>query len=376
VIYGISNAIIAINLNKIHKMIKFKKDSSQFYTTLKKEIKLVLTKEVLKKANRLLWIKLLIYFFLFVIGIVVLYINPYGNNNLLLILNYIFIGQTGILLAFNTSHDAVHNTISKNKKVNSFIYHITFNLQGINARLWKIRHLSSHHIFPNVDGCDADIDDNKLMRLSPSHKNYFWQKYQHIYAPFLYAIYTLHWILIKDFIYLKKKELANLKNQNHSIWVVLELLLWKIFYFSYLIIIPYLLTENTFYNLIFAFIVMHLFISLFFVFTLIISHLCMETEFPKIDKNEILPYNYYHHQLAVSLDYHPTSKFSNWIFGGFNSHAAHHLFPNLPHTCYTIITPLIKQKAIQYEYPYNELSILKAIKSHFKYLKSLGKEKL
>jgi hypothetical protein len=83
---------------------------------------------------------------------------------------------------------------------------------------------------------------------------------------------------------------------------------------------------------------------LFFVLTLIISHLSLETDFPKADDQGYLPYDYYEHQLAVSLDYHPTSRLANWIFGGFNSHAAHHLFPGLPHTVYTIITPAIKKQ--------------------------------
>lgn len=374
-ICNLLNVIIAIILFKIkfNDMIKFRKNTDQFYKSLKKEVNLVLTKKIINKAKKLLWMKFTIYLLLFILSIVVLYFNRYGTNTLLLTINYIFIGQAGILLAFNSSHDAVHNTFSKHKKVNAFIYHLTFNLQGINARLWKIRHLSSHHVFPNVDGCDADIDDNAMLRLSPTHKKHYWHKFQHIYAPLLYAVYTLHWILVKDFVYLKKKNLANLKNQKHSIWVILELFLWKAIYFGYMILLPLMVTEYKLTDLLLSFVIMHLFISLFFVFTLIISHLCAETEFPVTNKEGYLPYNYYKHQLAVSLDYHPTSRFANWIFGGFNAHAAHHLFPKLPHTCYTVVTKIIKQKAKTFNYPYNELNILKAIKSHFKYLKNLGK---
>ena len=99
----------------------------------------------------------------------------------------------------------------------------------------------------------------------------------------------------------------------------------------------------------------------------------METNFPKVDKIGFLPTCYHEHQLSVSLDYHPTNKVANWIFGGFNAHAAHHLFPNLPHTLYTVITPTIKEMAIKFSMPYNELSIMNAVRSHFEYLKKLGK---
>ena len=73
--------------------------------------------------------------------------------------------------------------------------------------------------------------------------------------------------------------------------------------------------------------------------------------FPLTDDEGILPFNYYKHQLAVSLDYHPTSKLASWFFGGFNSHSAHHLFPNLPHTLYIALTPMIKEKAKKFNYP-------------------------
>ncbi|UEQ79187.1 fatty acid desaturase [Chryseobacterium arthrosphaerae] len=118
---------------------------------------------------------------------------------------------------------------------------------------------------------------------------------------------------------------------------------------------------------------MHLTISLFFVLTLIISHLSLETDFPKADENGYLPYDYYEHQLAVSLDYHPTSRLANWIFGGFNSHAAHHLFPGLPHTVYAIITPAIKKAAVRNNFPYHEKSIVNAVLSHYQYLRKLSK---
>jgi linoleoyl-CoA desaturase len=117
---------------------------------------------------------------------------------------------------------------------------------------------------------------------------------------------------------------------------------------------------------------MHFVVSIFFVLTLIISHLSTETVFSKVDKDGVLPYDYYEHHLTVSLDYHPNSKLANWIFGGFNSHSAHHLFPKLPHTVYNIISPTIKSLALKHKLPYNEMNIKDAIFSHYKYLKHLG----
>jgi linoleoyl-CoA desaturase len=355
-----------------HTKIKFKKNASSFYPELKKEVAELLNKNILSKARNEMLVKFAWYSLLYIAFYICLYIPFIGANFYLLIISYVLFGLTGILLAFNCAHDCVHNTFLKNKRVNALVFYCVFNLQGVNSRLWYKRHIASHHIFPNVDGCDADIDDNPFMRLSPHHKLRKYQKYQHIYAVFLYLVYTLHWIFVKDFIYLNKKNLANLKNQRHSFAFIAELIFLKLLYLTFLIVLPTVCTIATFQQVIIAFIAMHFIISLFFVLTLIISHLCLETEFPEVNENGELPYDYYEHQLAVSLDYHPESKLANFIFGGFNSHTAHHLFPNLQHTLYTHITPLIREKAMKHQLPYNEKSIPSAIRSHFGYLKKLG----
>ena len=353
--------------------LKFRKTSTPFYTDLKAAVDRTLTEKRVQGARRLMYIKFIFYALLF-LG---LYFNIYNpaviNRPWLLILNYMGLGLSGILLAFNCAHDCVHHTFSAHKKLNKRLFYIVFNAQGVNASLWRKRHIASHHVFPNVDGCDADIDDNPFIRLSASQPLRKVQRYQHLYATLLYSLYTLHWILVKDFIYLRKKQLANLSNQHYATAFVIELLALKLSYFVYMIVLPVWLGGIPAGLVLTAFLIMHLFISLFFVLTLIISHLSMETAFPLADENGLLPFDYYEHQLAVSLDYHACSPLANWIFGGFNSHTAHHLFPHLPHTVYNYISPDIKRLSLAHGLPYHELSIPKAIASHYRYLKHLSK---
>ncbi|MCP4521140.1 MAG: hypothetical protein GY827_05560 [Cytophagales bacterium] len=352
--------------------IKFKHSNTNFYNDLNQRVQQLISPEILLKSSKLMKVKFFVYFLLFISLYSLLFIDVINSNFLLLTISYCLFGLSGILLAFNASHDAVHNTLFKKRIYNKIAHYLIFNLQGVNATLWTKRHISSHHIFPNVDGCDADIDDNSFIRLSNSHQLRWYHKYQYLYAPFLYCMYTLHWIFIKDFIYLSKKEVANMKNLSYSSLFIIEVISLKILYIIILIIFPSYFSEVAISQSIFAFLIMHFFISIFFVLTLIISHLTTETSFPTADKFGVLPTCFHEHQLSVSLDYHPTSNFANWIFGGFNSHAAHHLFPSLPHTVYTLITPEIQKMANKYAMPYNQLSINKAIQSHFRYLKKLG----
>jgi linoleoyl-CoA desaturase len=277
-----------------------------------------------------------------------------------------------VLLAFNSSHDAIHGAFSKHKWINNLIFSVTFNLQGTSAFLWGMQHKASHHIFPNVDGCDVDIDENIFVRLSPTKPLHWWYKYQHIYATFLYGLYTLQWVFIKDFSFLFQKDFANLKNLEYKPSEIAGIIIWKIIYVGGMLALPIMFTSYSTLQIVLAFLSMHFCISLFFVFTAILSHLCEFTDFPQPDANGALPYGYYRHQLEVCMDYSPQSKILNFLLGGSNTHAAHHLFPKLPHTIYGKITPIISRIAAKYNYGYHALPYHKAIWSHYKFLKKMG----
>jgi len=354
------------------KKIKFPVGSSSiFFKALNKDIERILSRtNLLLHAKRLLWFKMVFYFLLHVSSYVVLFIFPLGKTALLF--SYTFIGISGILLAFNVSHDACHETFSKNRKVNNWLYYISFNMQGPNAYLWKIRHTASHHLFPNVDGCDADIDNNPFIRLSPHHPFKRHQRYQHLYSFFVYCFYTLHWFFFKDFLYLFKKKVANLQQKKHPVKQYVFFFFWKLAYLSVMFLLP-VCAGYSLGDILPAFFVMHIISALFFIHILIVTHLCMETQFPKTDANGCLPGDYYTHQLATSLDYSPTNKICNWFLGGFNSHAAHHLYPKLPHTTYPVISRYIERRASEFKVTYNKLKLWKAIRSHYKYLRMMGK---
>lgn len=345
-------------------------ENDPFISTLKLRVKEQLTNRKLHAARRLLWLKLALYASAF-IGLYYCLIAVHGSY-LLFILLFAVCGLTGIMLAFNCGHDAVHGSFSRYKTANFIISVLAININGVSALLWRKRHLASHHIFPNVDGCDADIDDNPFLRISPHQlwKPYF--KFQHLYAPFLYSFYTLQWVFYKDLFYLKKKELANMRELNYSLAQILGISFWKLIYILMYIIVP-LAAGYPFSWVLSGFVIMHIAISHLFILTLAISHLCMETEFPQAENGHIA-HNYYYHQLLVSMDYNPESRIVNFLLGGFNCHAAHHLFPRLPHTLYRDITTTIRQTAREYTYPYNTLPAGKAIISHFKYLYTVGQK--
>jgi linoleoyl-CoA desaturase len=121
-------------------------------------------------------------------------------------------GIAALLLAINVAHDAAHNCLTPSRTANRIITTACFTLLGTSGYLWQQRHVRSHHVFPNVNGCDIDIDENPLLRLSPNHTRRPMHRWQHLYAPLAYVLVTLHTVFIQDFVYLLKTELANMRN--------------------------------------------------------------------------------------------------------------------------------------------------------------------
>jgi linoleoyl-CoA desaturase len=327
-------------------------------------------------------------------------ISPYGNREILvkaaafvaitgalyalvisdrlsggpLLLAALLFGLSGSLTAFNLAHDAAHGALVHGRRLNALIYFVVFNLQGVNASLWKLRHLGSHHVFPNVAGGDADLDDNGFLRLSASTPWRRHYRYQHLYALLLYMLFSLHWIFVYDVQFLFKRSLANLRDIRHDLGEVAGLVLAKLIYIVLMLAVPIATLDMPWWQVILGFVAMHLVISLVFVYSLICTHFAEETAFPVVDADGFVAGSWATHQLATSLDYCPTSKLANLLLGGFNAHAAHHLFPDVCHVHYVAISRIIRATADELGLRYNVLSYPAAIRSHFRFLRRMGQE--
>ncbi|MFZ4403867.1 MAG: fatty acid desaturase family protein [Pseudobdellovibrionaceae bacterium] len=284
----------------------------------------------------------------------------------------VFMAVSSLLLVFNVCHDAVHNSWSKNKNINYWINTILFSLMGMNGYLWGYRHIHAHHPYTNIDRCDPDIQENPFVRLSAVHPYRWYFKYQHIYAPFLYLFAIPHSIFWQDFERLKEKKILPLVGVVHSKIEWLFFFLAKTIYFSIYIFIPVAFGRMTFLEATILLLVMQMTTSLMFVGLLAVNHFGEESEFPVPDKAGLLNTSFSLHQLKTSTDWYPRSRFWCFWFGGANSHIAHHLFPKVSHRHYHVIASIIRSKAIEYNYPYREVSLIGAIVTHYRFLKKLG----
>jgi linoleoyl-CoA desaturase len=296
----------------------------------------------------------------------------FGNNTYLLFTFYILTGLAMILVFLNAFHDAAHGAIFKKRIYNEWFTYV-LELFGSNSFMWKKRHLLLHHPYPNVQNWDIDVKQSDIVRIFPQSKWFSFHRYQHIYMWFLYFFYTLNWLFIRDF-----KDFFGTKDNYVKRVTTIPTLEYVMLFASkmlnllLLIGLPMTILNQPWYVILLAFFAMHFSASAFGVTALLSTHADEHADFPLVDDEGQLNNTWAEYQVAATKDFCTNSRLANILFGGFNHHVAHHLFPTIAHTYYPSITPLIRKIAKDYNLPYRSYPLHKAIYSHFKLLKKNG----
>src|SRR6185437_9351324 len=207
------------------------KEKSGFFATVRERVDNYFEERNLSRnANALMYIKSTF----FVGGLITCYSLILSNNfsPLVMLVLAAALGAFCAFTAFNVGHDSIHGAYSSNPKVNKLLGH-TFDLLGANAYMWNITHNVVHHTYTNIPGHDEDIEVAPgLLRLSPADKVYKIQKYQHLYAFFLYSLASLSWVLKKDYVKFFSKNIGgSYDNSKHPPKEVFKLFFFKAVYY-------------------------------------------------------------------------------------------------------------------------------------------------
>lgn len=324
-----------------------------------------------RKAGWVLLVKGLLFGGLLVASYTALLLNPSGGWVLLLLA--ISTAVTALLLALNVGHDATHQVLPGGPWVNRVVARACFLFSGIDGYLWEFRHLNSHHLYPNVNGSDTDIDENPFIRLSPNQPWRWHFQFQHLYAPVLYLFAVLQTTVWGDFIYLFKRELANLRDIRQPTAVYVQFAILKAIYFIFALVVPLFVLDYPWWQVLLGYLLASACGSLLFVFFLIGTHFSDLADFPMPDANGSVGRSWADHNMATACDWSPRSRVAHFLSGGVNAHASHHLFPNVCHTHYPAITRIIEETAAAHGYPYNKVSLFGMVRSHFRFLYLLGR---
>ncbi len=314
------------------------------------------------------------------IFMIALYFTPYfliifgvleANWSVLLGWFIMAFGMSGIGLS--VMHDANHGSYSKNKTVNNIIsYIITF--VGGNVPNWRIQHNVLHHTYTNVHGMDEDLDGPPFLRFSPHAKRRKIHKYQHIYAWFFYGMMTMSWSTAKEFIQaigFKKKGLTDSKRTRN---IIIGLVFWKIFYFSYALVLPLIFSPVSAWITVLGFLIMHFVCGLTLSAIFQSAHVMETSDYPLPNNEGELSTNWFVHQLHTTANFAQNNRILSWFVGGLNYQIEHHLFPDICHVHYRKISKIVKSTAEQFNLPYNaQATFIDALVAHTKMLKQLGR---
>ena len=351
--------------------LKFAKDQgSEFYEELNERVKQYFSEKGIRRTgNRKMMFKIIMYFGLDILFYVLMITSTTATGFYVF---YLLMGLSVLLTAFNISHDAAHGVAVKSKFWNKILFSLSFNLQGNNAYVWGKNHNESHHLYTNVEGSDIDVLHNPLFRMTESQELKWFHRYQFIYAPFLYLLYSLNWFFFRETLMLFNFSSRTIKVDIPAVEVI-KLVIYKLLYIGYMIILPIYVLPFGWEVIALAFLLNHFMVSIIFVGVLGVSHLSDYVEHPVADANNKLDMSWPTLQMRTSVDYNADSQFFNWTLGGFNAHALHHLLPNVCHVHYLELLPIFREVAEKHGMNYMEMPYLKSLASHFRFLKGMGK---
>lgn len=314
---------------------------------------------------------------LYLVSYLLMISNMFSGLGLLLLA--LVFGGINVLIVFNIAHDAAHNALFRNRRLNKALTY-TFNLVGANAYLWNITHNQIHHSYPNIGEYDTDIEQQApLIRVSPTVPLRPYHRFQHWYAPFLYMTYSLFLVFIKDFQdigLLPKKDSKLLENRKHPGKEFVVFLISKLFYYTITIVIPLLVLDISWQQFLLGFFLVHVFMSLLLSVVLIPVHMVDEATFDTVDDQRTIHENWHVHVFKNTVDYARKKRWANLFFGGLNTHLVHHLFPGICHVHYIGLSDILKDTAGEYGLEYRDITMWQAIESHFRLLKRMGRRSL
>ena len=352
---------------------------NSFYDTVVSRVNAYFeTNNISPYANTGMWVKTAVMLLLYFVPYIFIVTGAAAGSVWLFFGLWLLMGMGMSGIGTSVMHDANHGTYSPNKKVNSFISHILEVIGGYTVT-WRIQHNILHHTYTNVAGLDEDIDSIVLLRLSPNQPWHWFHRYQYLYAWFFYMMMTLFWMTAKDYMQvIRYKQHDLLVKQKVSLGqAIFRITLYKLFYFTYIIVLPILFSGMSWYYVIIGFLLMHFTGGLFLSCIFQPSHVMETSAFSlpvEQDGRKRMEDTWAAHEVLNTTNFAPRNRLLSWFIGGLNYQIEHHLFTGICHVHYRRLSPIVKSTTAEFGLPYHvQPTFRKALLEHAKMLKVLGK---
>lgn len=284
------------------------------------------------------------------------------------------VGVAGI--GMSIMHDANHGAYSGSQRINTLVGY-TLNLVGGHVFNWKVQHNVLHHTYTNVEGLDEDVRERLILRFSPYTRLMKIHRFQHIYAFFLYGLMTISWSIgAKDIVQAIKYGKAGMDKMLRTDMrkEVTVMILTKLVYITYMIVLPLLLLDISFWQWFLGFFLMHWVAGFILGVVFQLAHVVEKTaHHENPGENGTIENAWAVHEMETTANFAPDNRVINWYVGGLNYQIEHHLFTSICHVHYRHIAPIVKQTAEEFGVPYHQYpSFGTALLSHVRTLRSLG----
>src|SRR5271163_667989 len=229
------------------------------------------------KADRMMWGKIAVGLAVLAGAWIALYALRPGSWKFVAL--YLLGGLAQTFLLLNIAHDSNHNAISSRPLVNKTLNYV-FDLCGISSYMWRILHHRGHHSCINLHGEDNALSGRGLFRFTPYESRAPWHRFQHIYALFVYALFSLDYVFFRDFESFFFPTHEYLKRAKHSLREYATLFAGRGFYVTYMLVLPVMVLGKSPLLVAGAFLLVHLFVGLAVTLVFQTTHTIDSTYFP------------------------------------------------------------------------------------------------
>ena len=364
-----------LNSKLMKTKIKFiNKDKTQFFNILKERVDSYFTENNISQyANATMVFKTIVMLSLYFVPYILIMTQGYSLLGMWFCSLVMGLGLAGI--GMSIMHDANHGAYSSSVSINKFLS-LSLSIVGGDNKNWKTQHNVLHHTYTNIYKHDRDIDNKVIMRFSPAGEFKKIQKFQIVYVFLFYSIMSLYWTTAKDFIQYFQfiKQGHNRESKTDRVKTLLNIIVWKIVYWGYIIVLPMVLLHLSLGQVLLGFLSLHIVAGLILSIVFQLAHIVENTKFPVPDKSGNIENEWAIHQLNTTADFAKNNQLITFYVGGLNFQAIHHLFPRIYHVHYPKIAPIVEQNAKEFGVPYVfNKSLGSAFLSHLRIISKLGR---
>src|SRR5258706_441108 len=300
------------------------KNKTDFYKVLIQRVDKHFTENKLSKhANGNMVIKTIVMLLLYFVPYAIIISGILPISVMWLCTVVMGLGLAGIGMA--VMHDANHGAYTSSHGLNKFLGY-SLNLVGGDADNWKVQHNKLHHTYTNIHGFDLDIRENAGLRFTPSVKHKPFQRFQLFYVFILYALQTFFWVVLKDFMHFHRfrKSGDDGRDKSARIFHLTTILLTKIVYVFYTLVLPMLILDVTWWQVLIGFMTMHAVGGLVLAIVFQLAHVVEGVHFPVPDEAGNIDNEWAIHQMKTTSNFAPKNKWLSYYVRWLNYQIEHH----------------------------------------------------